>query len=104
MIVTTRDCEIVKQLVAAFCDHDPEGLDISVGECLDLFARMVLASWDRGPVSELNTGAGRPAEERTTPPALRATSPCTGEALDDAERERERERDADAGRLRFACR
>ncbi len=88
MIVTTRDCEIVKQLVAAFCDHDPEGLDISVGECLDLFARMVLASWDRGPVSELNTGAGRPAEER---PVQR-------------ERERERERDADAARLRFACR
>ena len=75
MIVTERDCEIVKQLVAVFCDHDPEGIDISVGECLDLFARMVLASWDRGPVSESNTGAGGATE-----------------ALAGAERERERRR------------
>lgn len=87
MIVTERDCEIVKQLVAAFCDHDPEGLDISVEECLDLFAKMVLASWDRGLVSESNTGAGG-----------------TTEALAGAEREREKERDAGAARLRFVCR
>lgn len=78
MIITGRDCEIVKQLISLYCESDPGDIDISVSECLDLFAKMVVAVDELRPV-----GACAQPEELA---------------------ERERERDAGAARLRFVCR